>query len=124
MTIILIRLAWLNWMPFMLPMPILTPIYWLIHAPKGCLRSRDPLIWSAYPLTYLAYALIRGGIGGKYPYPFLDVGKFGWTATASNATGIAAGFLIGGYLMVWLDRRLAQGPTAGLSSLEAAPPNG
>jgi hypothetical protein len=104
-------------------MPILTPFFWLIHAPKGGLRIGDPLIWAAYPLVYLAYALIRGGIDGRYPYPFLDVGKFGWAATASNATGIAIGFLIGGYLMIWLDRRLAQGAVAGVSSLEPAPPS-
>jgi hypothetical protein len=104
-------------------MPILTPLFWLIHTPKGGLRTRDPLIWAAYPLIYLAYALIRGGIGGIYPYPFLDVGKFGWAATASNATGIAIGFLIGGYLMIWLDQRLAQGAVAGVSSLEPAPPS-
>ena len=104
-------------------MPILTPIFWLIHAPKGGLRTRAPLIWATYPLIYLTYALGRGGIDGVYLYAFLDVGKFGWAATASNATGIAVGFLIGGYLMVWLDRRLAQGVAAGVSSLEPAPPN-
>jgi hypothetical protein len=103
-------------------MPILTPLFWLIHAPKGGLRRRDPLIWATYPLIYLAYALVRGGIEGQYPYPFLYVGKFGWAATASNAAGIAAGFLIGGYLMVWLDRRLAR--LAAFSTLESAPPGG
>ena len=100
--------------------PILTPLFWLIHAPKGGLRARSPLIWAAYPLAYLAYALLRGGIEGQYPYGFLDVGKIGWVATASNATGISAGFLIAGYLMVWLDRRLAR--QAIFSALEPAPP--
>ena len=103
-------------------MPILTPLFWLIYVPKGGLRARDPLIWAVYPLTYLAYALIRGGIEGQYPYPFLDVGKFGWSVAASNAAGIATGFLIGGYLMVWLDRRLVR--RAAFSSLEPAPPGG
>jgi len=100
--------------------PILTPLFWLAFTPKGRLRARSPLIWSAYPLTYLAYALLRGGIEGQYPYGFLDVGKIGWVATASNATGISAGFLIAGYLMVWLDRRLAR--QAVFSALEPAPP--
>jgi hypothetical protein len=101
--------------------PILTPLFWLTHAPKGGLATRDPLIWAVYPLTYLAYALVRGGVEGKYPYGFLDVGKIGWMATASNATAIAAGFLIAGYLIVWLDRRLAR--QAVFSTLEAAPPS-
>jgi hypothetical protein len=103
-------------------MPILTPFFWLIYVPKGGLRARDPLIWAAYPLTYLAYALARGEIEGQYPYPFLDVGKFGWAATASNAAGIAAGFLIAGYLIVWMDRRLAK--RTAFSTFEAAPPGG
>jgi hypothetical protein len=103
-------------------MPIMTPLFWLIYVPRGGLRARDPLIWAAYPLTYLAYALFRGRIEGQYPYPFLDVGKFGWAATASNAAGIAAGFLIAGYLMVGLDRWLAR--RAAFSTLEAAPPGG
>ena len=103
-------------------MPILTPLFWLIYVPKGGLRTRDPLIWAAYPLIYLTYALIRGGIEGQYPYPFLDVGKFGWAATASNAAGIAVGFLITGYIMVWLDRRLAR--RAAFPTFEPAPPGG
>jgi hypothetical protein len=101
--------------------PILTPLFWLIHAPKGRLRARDPLIWAAYPLAYLAYALVRGAVEGQYPYGFLDVGKIGWMATASNATAIAVGFLLAGYLIVWLDRQLAR--QAVFSTLEAAPPN-
>jgi hypothetical protein len=86
--------------------PILTPIFWLACAPKGRLRTRDPLIWAAYPLAYLAYALARGGSDGHYPYPFMDVGKIGWAATATNTTAIAAGFLLAGYLMLWLDQAL------------------
>jgi len=87
--------------------PIATPVFWLVCAPKGRLKARDPLIWAIYPLSYLVYALVRGGIGGHYPYPFMDVGKIGWAATAINATAIAAGFLLAGYLLVWLDRALA-----------------
>jgi hypothetical protein len=101
--------------------PILTPLFWLAYAPKGGLRARDPLIWALYPLTYLAYALVRGAVEGKYLYGFLDVGKIGWMATTSNAAAIAVGFLLAGYLIVWLDRRLAR--QAVFSTLKAAPPS-
>jgi hypothetical protein len=84
--------------------PILTPLFWLTYAPKGRLRTIDPLIWSIYPLTYLAYALARGSLDGHYPYPFMDVGKIGLAATAINVAAIAAGFLLAGYLMLLLDR--------------------
>ena len=103
-------------------MPVLAPLFWLICVPKGHLRARDPAIWAAYPLAYLAYALVRGGSDGVYPYFFLDVGKFGWAAVISNAAGISAGFLLAGYLIVWLDRRLAKAAPATLSPLEPAPP--
>jgi hypothetical protein len=101
--------------------PILVPLYWLAYVPKGFLRAHDPLIWAAYPLVYLAYALIRGGISGHYPYFFLDVGKSGWATVASNATEISAGFLAGGYVIVRLDRRLAKTAPA-IIPLDPAPP--
>jgi hypothetical protein len=103
-------------------MPILVTLFWLLSAPKGHLRARDPLIWAAYPLTYLAYVLVRGGSDGAYPYFFLDVGKLGWGPAMGNAAGISAGFLAAGYLIVWLDRRLAKAAPAGFSFLGAAPP--
>ncbi|HEX4507461.1 MAG TPA: Pr6Pr family membrane protein [Alphaproteobacteria bacterium] len=103
-------------------MPILATLFWLIYVPKGALRARDPLIWAAYPLAYLAYVLMRGGIDGEYPYFFLNVGKIGWAAAMGNAAGISAGFLVAGYLVVALDRRLAKAVPAALSPLEPAPP--
>jgi len=101
-------------------MPVLVLLFWLTCVPKGSLRTRDPLIWAAYPLTYLAYALARGGSDGVYPYFFLDVGKLGWAAAMINAAAISAGFLAAGYLTVWLDRRLGKSAPAVL--LEPAPP--
>jgi hypothetical protein len=102
--------------------PLLGPLFWLICAPKGALRARDPLVWAIYPLAYLAYALIRGGYGGFYPYYFLNPGKIGWTAVVGYVAVIAAGFLIAGYLIVWLDRRLAKAGPATIVPLEPAPP--
>jgi hypothetical protein len=102
--------------------PVLEPLFWLAYVPKGALRARDPLIWAAYPLTYLAYVLVRGGSDGVYPYFFLDVGKFGWATVLINAAGISAGFMIAGYFIVWLDRRLAKAAPTALSPMEPAPP--
>jgi hypothetical protein len=62
------------------------------------------LWWIAYPLAYLAYALGRGSIDHKYPYPFLDVDKIGWLQAALNIGGIALGFILAGFLLVWIDR--------------------
>jgi hypothetical protein len=88
--------------------PILTPLFWLVFVPKGRLRFRDPLRWSIYPLAYFAYALARGAVSGFYPYPFMDVARIGWGATALNATIIAACFLAVGWAIVGLDARLGR----------------
>jgi hypothetical protein len=88
--------------------PILTPLFWLGYAPKGALSRRDPLIWAVYPLSYLAYVLLRGAWDGRYPYGFIDVGKIGWMQVSINAAAISAGFLLAGEVMLWLDRRLAR----------------
>jgi hypothetical protein len=102
--------------------PILAPAFWLICAPKGGLRARDPLIWAIYPLAYLAYALARGQTEGRYPYYFLNVGQIGWAATLGNAAAISAGFLITGYLIVWLDGRLGKAVSAASLPIGTVPP--
>ena len=88
--------------------PVLAPLFWLAFVRKGALTWRDPLLWMLYPLAYLAYALIRSAIEGHYPYPFIDVLAIGWLQTARNAVVIALGFIAGGEVLVWLDRRLAR----------------
>jgi len=96
--------------------PVLVPLYWLAFAPKGRLASRDPLLWGVYPLAYLAYALARGQLAGVYAYPFIDVAHLGWARTALNVALITLGYLIVGWALVLLDRRLAprsEGPAPG-----------
>jgi hypothetical protein len=88
--------------------PILAPLFWLAYAPKGALRARDPLVWMIFPLVYLLYALARGHMDGVYAYPFMDVAKIGWARTGLNAVAIAIGFVLSGYVLVWLDGRLAR----------------
>ena len=86
--------------------PALVLVHWVMCAPKGRLRWRDPLLWAVIPILYLLYALARGIADGIYPYPFLDVGRFGGIAVAINAVVIAIGFLGAGFALVWFDRRI------------------
>jgi hypothetical protein len=83
--------------------PVAMALWWLFFAPRAKLRSSAPLWWSIYPLAYLAYAVARGQLDGRYPYPFIDVGKLGWLQTAINAGGIALAFLLAGLALVWID---------------------
>ena len=59
--------------------PVLFIVYWLICVPKGELEWKNVLSWLIYPLVYLICILFRGALSGFYPYPFLDVGKLGYT---------------------------------------------
>jgi hypothetical protein len=83
--------------------PVAMTAWWLLFAPRARLRWSAPWWWSVYPLAYFAYAVWRGALGDKYPYPFLDVGKLGWLQTTMNAGGIALGFVLAGFALVWID---------------------
>lgn len=91
--------------------PIAMVLYWLVIAPKLGLRWHHPLLWSAYPLAYFGYAIVRGSIDGRYPYPFMDVTKLGPGQTAFNALGLAAAFVISGLLMVAYSRFMGRDQT-------------
>jgi hypothetical protein len=84
--------------------PVAAPVYWLAMAVKGRLRWRDPLLWAVYPLAYFGYALVRGQLTSKYPYPFIDVLELGWPRTLINACLIAVAFMGAGYIVVAIDR--------------------
>ncbi|HEY4070275.1 MAG TPA: Pr6Pr family membrane protein [Sphingomicrobium sp.] len=86
--------------------PVAMAAYWLLFTPHGRLQWRDPFWWGLFPLIYFVYVIGRGLAGGGYPYPFIDVRKLGMVQTAINALGIAAGFTICGYVLVFADRRL------------------
>ena len=61
---------------------------------------------AAFPLTYFLYAIVRGEIDGRYPYPFMDVTKLGLARALLNGLVIGAAFIPTGLAVVWADRRL------------------
>jgi hypothetical protein len=83
--------------------PVAMPVYWLLFTPHGRLRWQDAFWWGLFPLIYFVYVITRGIYGDSYPYPFIDVAKLGWIQTAINALGVAAGFMIAGLVLIWLD---------------------
>jgi hypothetical protein len=86
--------------------PAAALLFWIFFARKGGLAWRDPLLWALYPLAYLVYGIARGVTTGKYAYPFLNVLMLGWLRTALNALFIAVAFMLCGYAIVWIDRRI------------------
>jgi hypothetical protein len=45
---------------------------WLFLEPKGRMKIRFSLYWLGYPLLYVLFSELRGGLGGPYPYWFLN----------------------------------------------------
>ena len=56
---------------------------------------------------YFVYALARGLNDGHYAYPFMDLAHLGWARTIGNALLMAVSFLVGGFILVGLDRLFA-----------------
>lgn len=88
--------------------PVASLVAWLMVRPRGQLRWSDPVLWAIYPVLYLIYALVRGAGDGLYAYPFIDIGTLGASRVAINAVAIGAGFLVAGWILVWLDHMLAR----------------
>lgn len=89
-------------------MPLLFLIYWWCCVPKGMLRLKHISLWVIYPLTYFAYALLRGHLLASYPYPFIDVAKLGYPQVFINAGGLLAGFVGISLVLIGLDRWLGR----------------
>lgn len=87
-------------------MPLLALGFWWLATAGRRVGARRLLAWLLYPLGYLAYAMARGAIDGRYPYPFLDVATLGYPRVLLNAAGVACVFaLAGGALFVITRRR-------------------
>ena len=77
--------------------PIVMVADWLLDPPNARIDLRRALWWVAYPAAWLVYAMVRGAIVEKYPYPFLDPANGGYGLAAIYAVAILAGML----LVIW-----------------------
>ena len=84
--------------------PLLAVLDWLLFDERGRFRWRYALYWLAFPLGYLAFALLRGLVVDKYPYPFIDVNGLGYGGVSVSSAGFAVAFWVLGLLFVAIDR--------------------
>jgi hypothetical protein len=86
----------LGWVDFVLHklFPIVVVLDWVLDPPQVRLVPRDALLWLAYPLVWTGVTLVRGGVDGWYPYPFLDPANGGYGQVALTAVAITVGFLL------------------------------
>ncbi|WP_406046064.1 Pr6Pr family membrane protein [Micromonospora sp. NBC_00898] len=88
--------------------PLLAVADWALFDPRGRLRPRYAAWWLAFPLAYLGFALVRGLIVHRYPYPFIDAGQLGYDGVGLSSLFFAFAFWVLGLLFVGVDRGLAR----------------
>ncbi|SCF03155.1 FAR-17a/AIG1-like protein [Micromonospora chaiyaphumensis] len=88
--------------------PLLAVADWALFDRRGRLRPRYAAWWLAFPIAYLAFALVRGLVVHRYPYPFLDVRQLGYGGVGFSALFFAVTFWLLGLLFVGVDRALAR----------------
>jgi len=103
--------------------PLMAVIGWLVLGPGARFTTRV-LAWAMiWPIAWLVYTFVHGGISRWYPYPFLDADRLG-VGRAVVQSGVVA--VIGvalGALLVLVDRRWPRRPLQppdGRSSLESS----
>lgn len=74
--------------------PVLVLLYWMRYEDKLKVQWKKIPSYLIYPLCYLAYILIRGGISGFYPYHFINVPDLGWGKTIINICLLFMVFLV------------------------------
>jgi hypothetical protein len=105
-------LPWVNFVLHVL-MPCVVVVDWFLLPPQRPLAMRNLALWLIAPALYLVYVLIRGGLIGWYPYPFLnpDMGG-GYGSVAVYIVGIAVVFLLVGWMLLLLPLRKGKGSLA------------
>lgn len=89
--------------------PVVYVVWWITNGRSGTLGYADIPKMLAFPLVYCAYAVARGLMTGKYPYPFLDVGKLGSGTVTVNLLIVAALFLVISLATIAFDRKVKIG---------------
>ena len=81
-------------------LPAVVVADWLLDPPRYRLPLRLGLVWLAFPLAYVTYALIRGSSVDWYPYPFLDVSELGYGGVLARCALLAAWMAVGAIVIV------------------------
>ena len=82
-------------------LPVVLVIDWLIDPPRTTITWPRARWWLAYPLAWVGYALIRGALTDRYPYPFLDPANGGYATVAVYCVAIFVGALLAIGAIMW-----------------------
>jgi len=90
--------------------PLAYVILWAVVTPRHVLHWKDLLPWLLFPALYLAYSLARGPVAHWYPYPFVDVDKFGYGKVALNSFFVLTAIITVGTGVIAFNRRRVNQP--------------
>ncbi|MEZ5096065.1 MAG: Pr6Pr family membrane protein [Nocardioides sp.] len=62
--------------------PIVTVAVWLVWGPRGWVTGRLLPAALAVPVLWIGWMLVRGAVGGTYPYGFVNVSEYGYASVA------------------------------------------
>lgn len=91
-------MAWANVMLHYVA-PLAVFVDWFLMPPSPGLTFRRALVWTVYPLGYLAVSLVRGALIDWYPYAFLDPGMIGGYAGVAVFSSVV---LLASLGLIWL----------------------
>ena len=93
--------------------PLLATVGWILFGPRPRIEGREITWVSAWPIVWLVWTLVVGGVSGWYPYPFLDHREeHGVPGVIISIVAITAFFLVVLWLARLVDQRLQPAPQA------------
>jgi hypothetical protein len=91
--------------------PLLAVVVWAAYGPRPRIDARAVRLALCWPLGWLAWTLVVGGLSGWYPYPFLDHREDeGVTGVVASSIGITVFFMLLFWLAHLYDRRAKVAP--------------
>lgn len=78
-------------------MPVAVLADFMTDRPRRRLGFKKALLWLLFPIAYAVYALVRGGLTGWYPYPFLNPDVSG----AESVVMTVVSLFVLGLALIW-----------------------
>jgi hypothetical protein len=79
---------------------------WLLFGPRPRIDRRTVGWIFVWPVAWIVYTFVRGGLTGFYPYPFLDADELGLPVALRNTAGVLVVAGVLALLLRFFDRRL------------------
>ena len=84
--------------------PLAAIITFIRYGPRGRIRVGTIFAALILPISWAAFALVRGAVITSYPYNFLDASTLGYGAVFLNIFGIAVFGVVIGFILWAIDR--------------------